>query len=115
MSLVERPGRIDLRVPILLRLNDERVTRETRNIGLGGMFVAAHEQALIGQRVSLELRLPRWDEPLVLHGEIRWMRVSEEAGHHCDGVPGIGFKFVKLSLHAAAAIDNFVRSHALGR
>jgi len=113
MSVVARPGRIDLRVPILLRLADELVTCETRNIGLGGIFVVAYETALVGQRVSLDLTLPRWDEPVVLEGEVRWIRVSDD-GDPFDGLPGIGVKFVKLSLYAAAAIDNLVRSHLLG-
>ena len=50
MPVVARPGRIDLRVPILLRLADEPVTCETRNIGLGGIFVVAHETALVDPR-----------------------------------------------------------------
>ena len=114
MSIVACPGRIDLRVPILLRLADERVTCETRNIGLGGMFVVAHGTALVGQRVSLEFTLPRWDEAVVLAGEVRWIRPRDD-GHHCDGFPGIGVKFVKLSLHAAVAIDNLVRSHTASK
>jgi hypothetical protein len=52
MSIVARTGRIDLRVPILLSLADERVTREIRNIGLGEIVVVAHETALVGQRVT---------------------------------------------------------------
>jgi hypothetical protein len=113
MSVVARPGRIDLRVPSLLRLPGESVTCETRNIGLGGILVVAHQTALVGQRVSLELTLPGWDEPVVLGGEVRWIGVSDE-GHHCEGFPGIGLRFVKLSLYAAAAIDKLVRSRAPG-
>jgi uncharacterized protein (TIGR02266 family) len=114
MPIVARPGRIDLRVPIVLAFDGERIARETRNIGLGGVFVATPEPAPVGQRVSLELTLPHWDEPIVVDAEVRWVRTSEN-GPHPDGTPGVGVKFLKPPLYVVAALDNFVRSHAPGR
>lgn len=58
--------------------------------------------------------LPDWDESLVVNGEVRWVRGADDNGHR-EGVPGMGVRFVKLSLYVAAALDNLVRSHTLGR
>lgn len=114
MSSVARPGRIDSRVPVVVHLGGERLTAETRNIGLGGVFVATREPPPVGQRISLHLALPQWDEPLTVDGEVRWVRFGDDVGPH-DGVSGVGVKFVKPPLYVAAALDNFVRSHAPGR
>ena len=114
MQIVARPGRIDLRVPIVLAFDGERITRETRNISLGGVFVATPEPAPVGKRVSLELTLPDWNEPIVVDGEVRWARTSEE-GPRRDDIPGVGVKFLKPPLYVVAALDHFVRSNAPGR
>ncbi|HTB59151.1 MAG TPA: PilZ domain-containing protein [Polyangia bacterium] len=82
--------------------------------GLGGVFVATRELPPAGQRVSLRLALPDWDEPHLLSGEVRWLRGADDNPHPMEG-PGMGVKFVKLSLYVAAALDKFVRSHTLGR
>ena len=113
MSSVARPGRIDLRVPVVIRLGGESVTAETRNIGLGGVFVATPEPPPVGHKISLQLALPQWDESLAVDGEVRWVRAGDDIGLQ-DVVPGVGVKFVKLPLYVAAALDNFVRSHAPG-
>lgn len=112
--IVARPGRIDLRVPIVLTFEGERITRETRNIGISGVFVATHEAAPVGKHVSLELTLPHWGEPIVVGGEGRWARTSEEDDPHRDGIPGVGVEFLKPPLYVVAALDNFVRSDAPG-
>ncbi len=108
MSFVARPGRIDLRVPIVVDLGGERITGETRNIGIGGVFVATRKPAPVGQRVLLHLTLPRWDESLAIEGEVRWARADE------IGAPGMGVRFVRPPIYVAAALDNFVRSYARG-
>jgi hypothetical protein len=68
----------------------------------------------VGKHVSLELTLPHWGEPIVVGGEVRWARTSEEDDPHRDGIPGVGVKFLKPPLYVVAALDNFVRSDAPG-
>ena len=114
MSFVSRQGRIDLRVPVIFSLGGEQVAAETRNVGLGGVFVATREPPPIGERVSLHLTLPDWDESHFVFGEVRWARGSDE-GLYPLGGSGMGVRFVKLSLHVAAVLDSLIRSHTLGR
>jgi uncharacterized protein (TIGR02266 family) len=114
MPIVSRQRRIHLRVSVVVGVDGEQVIAETRNIGLGGVFVATRELPPAGQRVSLHLALPDWDESHILTGEVRWLRGADDTPHPVEG-PGMGVRFVKLSLYVAAALDNFVRSHSLGR
>ncbi len=111
MPFVARPGRIDLRVPVVIGLGGEHVNAETRNIGLGGVFVATAELVPVGQPVALKLTLPDWDEPLLANAEVRWVRGNEDR----HGSPGVGIKFLRLPLYVAAALHNFVRSQAAER
>lgn len=114
MAFPLRPGRIDIKVPVVLGVDGERVSGETRNVGLGGAFVATGAPLFVGQRLALRLTLPDLDEPLLVEGEVRWARARVEVGHR-DGVPGFGVKFVRLPLYVAAALDNLVRSYARDR
>lgn len=114
MSFVARHGRIELRVPVILALGEKQVTAETRNIGLGGVFVATGEPAPVSQRLSLRLALPGWDESHFVNAEVRWVRPPDN-GYNPSGSCGIGVRFVTLSLYVAAALDNFVRSHTLSK
>jgi uncharacterized protein (TIGR02266 family) len=114
MSFVSRQGRIDLRVPVVFGLGGEHAIAETRNVGLGGTFIPTREPPPLGQPVSLRLALPDWDESLVVSGEVRWARGADDSGQP-QGVPGMGIKFVKLSLYGAATLDSLVRSRTLGK
>lgn len=114
MPFVARQGRIDLQVPVILGLGGALVTAETRNIGLGGVFVATRETSPVGQRFPIRLALPDWDETHFVTAEVRWVP-GPDSGAHSSGGRGMGVKFVKLSLHVAAVLHGFVRLHTLLR
>jgi hypothetical protein len=54
--------------------------------------------------------LPGLGEALLIEAQVRWIRDAELSKH--GGGPGMGLGFAKLSMHAAAAIDAFVRGQA---
>lgn len=114
MPFVTRQGRIDMRAPVILSVGGEQLTAETRNIGLGGVFVATSTPAPVGHRVSLHIALPDWDESHFVNGEVRWARGPNHGAHPSES-SGMGVQFVKLSLHVAAVLDRFVRSHTVDR
>ena len=58
MAFVARPGRIDLCIPVVLDVEGERITVETRNIGLRGAFVATLAPLFVGQRLPLRICCP---------------------------------------------------------
>jgi hypothetical protein len=60
--------------------------------------------------VTLRFALPNLSEPLLVEAEVRWIREAALA-EHAEG-PGMGLKFAKLSIYAAAAIDAFLRDRA---
>lgn len=115
MAFVARPGRIEISIPVVLDVDGERISAETRNVGLGGAFVAMRAPLFVGQRVPLQISLPDLNEPLRVEGEVRWLRAPGDDRHHPNGTPGAGVRFVKQALYVAATLDHFVRSRERGR
>ena len=82
----------------------------TQNLGVAGIFVATEDPARPGDRVTLRFALPGLSDPLLVEAEVRWIREPGESKQ--PGGPGMGLRFAKLSMYAAAAIDAFLRSRA---
>jgi uncharacterized protein (TIGR02266 family) len=114
MPFVARQRRIDMRAAVIFGIGGEQLTAETRNIGLGGVFVATDTPAPVGRWVSLHIALPNWDEFHFVNAEVRWGG-SPNDGPPPSGSCGMGVRFVKLSLHVAAVLDRFIRSHTVDR
>ena len=78
----------------------------TSDLSEGGVFVATHVPAQIGERLAMELRLPGRTDTYRVEGIVRWVRDLRVT---CDGVPpGFGMQFTGLSPDALAAIHQFV-------
>lgn len=68
----------------------------TKNISKGGTFIKTKRPLDEGTLFLFKLVVPRLDEPLVLRGEVRWVRRDaaspETAGD--DTAAGMGIRFV---------------------
>lgn len=96
--------RADVHLRIDAHGEHEFWTGLTMNIAEGGVFVATHETLPPGTIVTLHVALPRIGEILTL-GEVHWRR--RYTGDD-DVPPGLGIKFVRLDLEAAAAVHEFI-------
>ncbi len=78
---------------------------ETRNIGVGGAFVASNEPAQHGAPVEIELEVPTCDKPLILRGQVRW---SQTDGHGEDA--GMGVQFQDLEIDVLLELNDYFAS-----
>src|SRR5882762_5664711 len=80
-----RPGRV---MPVRFRRDSDTtwVTAETRNIGIGGAFIASPAIQPIGTALTIELTLPTTDQVFTLPGIVRWADPSEGMGVQFVGV-----------------------------
>lgn len=62
------------------------VSAETRNIGVGGAFIAATEVPPVGTAISLELVLPGSQRTFVLPAVVRWISERDGMGVQFAGV-----------------------------
>lgn len=91
-----RPGR---RLPIRYRIDGgEWHDAETRNIGVGGAFVASAAPASVGTPIELELEVPTCDHPLVLKGRVRWSQVPDQVKDGEDAGMGVQFQAVDIDV-----------------
>src|SRR5258706_4874658 len=76
----------------------------TRNISLGGVFIACDRALPFGARVSMSFRVPTQAEPVTVDGQVRWVEMEE--GH----VRGIGIRFEGLRARDVWALNKFFES-----
>jgi hypothetical protein len=94
-----RPGRV---LPIRFRPSvnaDGWVTAETRNIGVGGAFIATVALEPIGTNVIVELALPTSDQKFTLPAVVRWSTAG--------GDPGLGVQFVGVEVDVLLELNDY--------
>lgn len=80
-----RPGRV---LPVRYRttLHPAWITAETRNIGVGGAFIACPEVQAVGTALTVELSLPTSEQVFTLPAIVRWAAADEGMGVQFIGV-----------------------------
>lgn len=97
-----RPGR---RLAIRYRIDGGAwLEAETRNIGVGGAFIATDKPAPTGSSVELEVDVPTCDKPLVVKGHVRWAQVggTEDAG--------MGVQFHEVDIDVLLELNDYFAS-----
>jgi uncharacterized protein (TIGR02266 family) len=79
-------------------------TAETRNVGVGGAFVATPAAFEVGAALTLELTLPAATRVFTLPAVVRWRR---EVGDPDDG---IGLQFVGVDVDVLLELNDFFAS-----
>lgn len=101
--------RPQIKCEVILRLNKGPLSRPiacaTQDIGTGGLFAVASDGYEVGERIEVVLYAPSTWEPLILDGQVRWVKRLEGSQ-----AIGMGIGFVDLSEEQFVALDNLVRS-----
>ena len=80
----------------------------TRDLSLGGAFIATELDLPAGSSVELRLHLPGSEGPLRCLGEVRW---SRGPGENSGASAGIGLRFVLLEADARRVLGAFLAEH----
>jgi uncharacterized protein (TIGR02266 family) len=97
-----RLGRIDLEVPVHLWNDDEGcLLGVTRNLCIGGMFVATQRSLPVGARVLVRLSILDGVEPVEIEAQVCWAR---RVSVHQEKPAGLGLEFVDPMFRAAAFV-----------
>jgi uncharacterized protein (TIGR02266 family) len=98
-----RPGRAPIEMNVEVKAGAECFSAKSKNIGVGGLFVATDRRFHVGQPLIVELALPRHVRPIAVGAEVRWIR-------EVDGRPsGTGLRFVNPSFGVTVAIHELLR------
>ena len=100
-----RPGRV---LPVRFRpIGGEWRTGETRNVGVGGAFIADAAGLAAGTAIELELSLPSCDQPLAMRAIVRRAGVASESG---GAETGIGVEFVEVEVDVLLELNDYFAS-----
>ena len=94
-----RPGRV-LAVRYRTTLHPAWISAETRNIGVGGAFIASADVQPVGTAMTLELTLPTSDQVFTLPAIVRWARDQE----------GMGVQFVGVDVDILLELNDYFSS-----
>ena len=97
-----RPARAPIEMRVDLKTGNESFSATTKNLGVGGVFVATERQLVVGDRVTVELSLPGHVRPMAVGAEVRWIQASD------DRPAGMGLRFVRPSLGLTVAIHGLL-------
>lgn len=80
------------------------IVAETRDIGVGGAFIAAVTTEPIGSPLTIEVELPTTDRVFELPGIVRWVRGSG------DDDDGMGIQFVGVDVNVLLELNDYFAS-----
>jgi type IV pilus assembly protein PilZ len=128
LPVSDEPPKPSERPPVSNRRGSDRIevtwsvdceSRETflyasiANISEFGIFVRTQEPLEVGTRLTLNFTPPGSDEAFVLHGQVQWVNAVRMLADNPN--PGMGIRFVDLTLEARARLIDTVRTIAYVR
>ena len=99
-----RPGR---RLPVRWAVGGLWETAETRNIGVGGAFIATAAPPLIGTEITVELHIPTTERSFTVKAAVRWRQTA--ASMAVDS-PGMGVEFVEVDIDVLLELNDYFAS-----
>jgi uncharacterized protein (TIGR02266 family) len=99
-----RAGRSDLEMDVEMKAAEELHAVTTKNIGLGGVFLATQRLRPIGERVALRFTLPGANDPIAVVSEVRWVRPPGSP----ERPAGMGLRFVNLAFEDSVTLQRFL-------
>ena len=99
-----REGRFNVEIEVNVFSDSNFYVGFTENLSGGGLFIATYFVRPLGSRVEMSVRVPGRHNPLMLKGEVRWIREASAS----DAWPGMGIQFEDISEDDGAAIRGFL-------
>jgi hypothetical protein len=82
---------------------------ETRNIGVGGAFIATDAPALVGASILVELHIPTSERPFEARAIVRWRQqvAPAAADAHSVDAAGMGIEFVEVDIDVLLELNDY--------
>ena len=95
------------------KANHRRLTSKSRNISIGGVNLALNEKLFPGTQLSLQLDVPKAQRPILVQGEIVWVKeipakFAKEARDRKERFFATGVKFVQVKPEDETKLREFI-------
>ena len=104
-----RDPRVSLKVEIDIHTETNFYTGFAVNISSGGIFVATHVPAQLGEKIPVSFMLPNGKKPIETVGTVCWFR--EYNPLYPDVHPGMGLRFEELEDEDDKIIDDYIKNY----
>ncbi len=98
-----RSGRAEVELAVDLEASGASFVGTSKNIGIGGLFVATDRSFQVGDRLNVQFSLPDPAQSVSVGAEVRWIQTG------AAGPSGVGLRFLKLPIVSAIYIQEFLR------
>jgi hypothetical protein len=100
-----RLGRV---LPVRFKIDDGPWRQgSTRNVGVGGAFIADAAGVAVGAHIEIELQLPSCDHVLALRGVVRRVHEGGAAPGTEGNDPGIGVEFIEVEVDVLLELNDY--------
>jgi hypothetical protein len=91
---------------VRFRSGADWIEAETRDIGVGGAFIAVAVQPAVGTTLTIELALPTSDQVFTLPAVVRWCRPNAAPAGPGE-IGGIGVQFVGVDVDVLLELNDY--------
>ena len=102
-----RYRRFPLKVEVGYATDHNFYTGFMENLSSGGLFIATHQPAQIGEVMEITFTVPGIPGTCVAIAQVTWTRAYDATNE--DMVPGMGLKFIQLDQKVRAAVELFIK------
>ena len=102
-----RYRRFPLKVEVGYATEHNFYTGFMENLSSGGLFIATHQPAQIGEVMEITFTVPGIPGACVAIAQVTWTREYDATNE--DMVPGMGLKFIQLDQKVRAAVELFIK------
>jgi uncharacterized protein (TIGR02266 family) len=103
-EFASRPARAPIEMRVDLKTGNQSFAATSKNLGVGGLFVATDRPFRVGDQVIAELSLPGHVRPIAVGAEVRWVQMEGDRPY------GLGLRFLRPSLGLTVAIHGLLQS-----
>jgi len=103
-EFAERPARAPIEMRVDLKTGNQSFAAKSKNLGVGGVFVATEREFRVGDQVIAELSLPGHVRPIAVGPEVRWVQLEDNRPY------GLGLRFLRPSLGLTVAIHGLLQN-----
>lgn len=81
----------------------------TRDISMRGLRMVSPGEIRVGEHIAMALELPDYFMPLLVYGEVKWVKTRDGANNKIESVTEAGVSFTRMEFSDAKRLHNYLQ------